>query len=60
MDIAPDFRTAKRHGHRKYRGDPCRDCGNETRYVTSKSCVDCARARVRERRQAAKAARGDA
>jgi hypothetical protein len=55
-----DFRTAKRHGHRKYRGDPCRDCGNETRYVTSKSCVDCARARVRKRRQAAKAARGDA
>lgn len=56
MDIAPDFRTAKRRGDRKYRGDPCRDCGNIIRYVSSKSCVDCARLRVRQRRDAAKTA----
>ena len=55
MKIAPDYRYAKAHGETRYLGAPCSKCGSRVRWSSSKNCVDCARTKTRERRQAQKA-----
>lgn len=55
--VASSFKLARRHGVRKYVGEPCAGCGESAavRYTSSRACVACASRRHAERRAAAKA-----
>jgi hypothetical protein len=59
--VASSFKLARRHGVRKYVGEPCASCGEATpvRYTSSRACVVCASRRHAERRAVAKLAPTD-
>ena len=39
--IAESHAEAKKHGLKKYKGDPCEKDGNTVRYTSTKRCVKC-------------------
>lgn len=54
-----NLRDAKARGARKYQGPPCRVCGSEVKYTSSKSCVVCTTRRHMERKQREKEVRDE-
>jgi hypothetical protein len=39
--VAESHAEAKKHGIKKYKGDPCERDGNTTRYTSTKRCIKC-------------------